>query len=84
MRQYEGAGQRSDVRVYYNGGTLPGEKDRVYMEWLTEAIQSPHRSANQVPQRARDLQAKLREISTDSWIEFHELMTPEKVVPIDE
>lgn len=81
--EYERAGQRSDVRVYYNGGTLPGERDRVYMEWLTDSIQSPHRAENEVPKRARDLQAKLREITSDSWIEFNELMTAEKAVPVD-
>ena len=82
--EYEQAGQRDDVRVYYNAGTLPGEKDRVYMEWLTDAIESPHRPDNQVPERARDLQAKMRELTNDSWIEFNELMTPEKAMPLDD
>ncbi|HZW43874.1 MAG TPA: hypothetical protein VFF32_05720 [Dermatophilaceae bacterium] len=81
--EYERAGQRSDVRVTYNGGTLPGERDRVYMEWMTDSIQSPHRADNAIPERARELQAKLREVTSDSWIEFAELMTPEKAVPID-
>src|SRR5680860_1347592 len=81
--EYEQAGQRSDVRVFYNGGTLPGERDRVYMEWMSDSIQSPHRADNEVPQRARDLQAQMRDLTSDSWIEFAELMTPEKAVPID-
>ena len=29
---YEAIGQREPVRVYFNGGTLPGERDVVYME----------------------------------------------------
>jgi hypothetical protein len=76
--KYEQAGQRSDVRVYFNGGTLPGEKDRVYMEWVVDSIESPYRAGNEVPQEARDLQAEVRKLSTDSWVEFNELMTPEK------
>jgi hypothetical protein len=77
-QRYEESGQRSDVRVYFNGGTLPGEKDRVYMEWLAEAIESPYRAGNEIPQEARDLSVELRELTTDSWIEFNELFTPDK------
>ena len=77
-KKYEEAGQRSDVRVYFNGGTLPGEKDRVYMEWLTQSIESPYRADNEIPQEARDLSAEVRKLSTDSWIEFNELLTPDK------
>lgn len=80
-QKYEEAGQRSDVRVYFNGGTLPGEKDRVYMEWLAESIESPYRVGNEVPQEARDLSAEVRRLSTDSWIEFNELLTPDKAQP---
>lgn len=77
-RRYEESGQRSDVRVYFNGGTLPGEKDRVYMEWLADVIESPYRAGNEIPQQARDLSAELRELTTDSWIEFNELFTLDK------
>lgn len=83
-RQYETAGKRSPSRVYFNSGTLPGEADRVYMEWTEESIESPYRKTGQVasPQAARDLGAKLRELRIDSWIEFYELMTPEKMMEI--
>jgi hypothetical protein len=37
-KAYEEAGQRSATSVYFNGGTLPGEKDRVYMQWTAEVI----------------------------------------------
>ncbi|MEX0591925.1 MAG: hypothetical protein WD152_00470 [Nitriliruptoraceae bacterium] len=76
--QYEDAGQRSSTRVYFNGGTVPGEKDRVYMEWIEESIQSPYRAGNESPQQARDLGAKLRAIAPESWIEFYELFTADK------
>jgi len=39
-KAYEEAGQRSATTVYFNGGTLPGEKDRVYMQWTAEVIDS--------------------------------------------
>ena len=77
-QRYEEAGQRSDVRVYFNGGTLPGDKNRVYMEWLAEAVESPYRAGNEIPREARELSAELRELTTDSWIEFNELFTPDK------
>ena len=37
---YHNAGQRSEVRVYFNGGTVPGDIDRVYMEWTDNVIDS--------------------------------------------
>lgn len=54
------------------------------MEWTEEVIASPYRD-DQVssPQRAKDLYAKVRELSVDSWIEFYELMTPEKALEVD-
>lgn len=82
-RLYEDAGQREPVRVYFNAGSLPGEKDRVYMEWTTRIIESPHRGDNEFPSDPRSLGARLREITTGTWIEFYELMTPDKAVDID-
>lgn len=75
---YERAGQRSNTRVSFNGGTVPGDKDLVVMEWTAETIESPYRAGNEIPQEARDLSAKVRELTTDQWIEFAELYTPEK------
>lgn len=75
---YEDAGQRSGVQVYFNGGTLPGDKDRVYMQWHAETIESPYRGDNQIPPEASELSTQLRAMTTDSWIEFNELFTPDK------
>jgi hypothetical protein len=77
-RLYEEAGQRSDVRVSFNGGTLPGERNRVYMEWVEERLESPYRQGNEVPPETQQLSAQLRELTTDAWIEFNELFTPDK------
>ena len=83
-RDYEETGKRSASRVYFNNGTLPGDRYRVYMEWTEETIASPYRK-DQVgsSERARSLYAKLRDLTVDSWIEFYELMTPEKALPIN-
>ncbi len=75
---YEKAGQRSSVQVSFNGGTLPGETNRVYMRWITDKIESPYRSANELPEKARELGSKMREITVRSWIEFEEFLTEDK------
>lgn len=75
---YEEAGQRSPSRVYFNGGTLPGEKDRVYMEWTADVIDSPYREGNVIPQSVRDAGAATRDMVLNNYIEFYELMVPAK------
>ena len=75
---YEKAGQRSSVQVSFNGGTLPGEANRVYMRWIEDKIESPYRSGNEIPEKAFDLGAKMRELTVRSWIEFEELQTEDK------
>ena len=73
---------RSDVRVYFNGGTLPGETDRVYMEWTADSIESPYRVGNELPDTG-NLGAQLRELQLANWIEFFELLTPDKALPVE-
>ncbi len=75
---YEKAGQRSSVQVSFNGGTLPGETNRVYMRWIADKIESPYRGANELPEKARELGLKMREITVRSWIEFEEFLTEDK------
>ncbi len=54
------------------------------MEWTEKIIDSTYRKdIVESPQRARDLYARLRDITVDTWIEFYELMTPEKMVDLD-
>jgi hypothetical protein len=81
--RYEEAGQRPRVRVYFNGGTLPGASDRLYMEWVEETIASTFRPDRVAPEGISELSARLRELTNGSWVEFNELMTPEKAVPIE-
>jgi hypothetical protein len=76
---YTAAGQRSKVTIYFNGGTLPGDTNRVYMQWTDETIGSPYREeAKSVPE-ASVFGAKIREHVISNHIEFFEMMTPEKM-----
>ena len=81
-KRYEESGQREPVRIYFNGGSLPGDKDRVYMEWTTEVIDSPYRGDNVFPPDPNSFSKKMREITTDSWIEFYELMNEDKALDL--
>ncbi|NQW19278.1 MAG: hypothetical protein HQ477_00935 [Chloroflexi bacterium] len=76
---YHDAGQRSEVKVYFNGGTLPGETNHVYMEWTDETIDSPYREGLTLPKEALEIGAKVREHVISQRIEFFELMVPAKM-----
>lgn len=73
---YEEAGQRSPVRVYTSGGTVPGPADTVYMDWMEETIRSPYREGNTFPEGIATIAAQLREIQEESYIEFYEMFSP--------
>jgi hypothetical protein len=79
---YEAAGKRSPSRVYFNNGTVPGEKNLVYMEWTEESIESPYRPGTSSPEVTKELGAKLNELALETRIEFYEMMTPEKALDI--
>jgi hypothetical protein len=81
--EYESADKRSPSRVYFNTSSLPGERNRVYMEWTEDVIASTYRAESVAsPPRAQELYKKLGELTLDSWIEFYELMTPEKMTDV--
>jgi hypothetical protein len=83
-RDYEESGKRSPSRVYFNNGTLPGDRYRVYMEWTEDTIASPYREDQvQSSEHSRSLYARLRDLAEDSWIEFYELLTAEKAMDLD-
>jgi len=75
---YTDAGQRAEVQVYFNGGTLPGDTNRVYSERTAEVIDSPYREGNMLPGHVSGAGAKLRDIVISNHIEFFELMIPAK------
>ena len=76
---YTAAGQRSKVLVYFNGGTVPGHNNRVYMEWTDETIESPMREGLDLPKEALQIGANVRELIEDQYIEFFEMMIPAKM-----
>ena len=79
---YHDAGHRSEFKVYFNGGTVPGETDVVVLEWTDEALMSPMRGDNDLPQEALEVGAQVRELTEGSQIEFMELMTPDKMMDV--
>mgnify|MGYP001826675129 FL=1 len=82
-KHYEASGKRSPSRVYFNNGTVPGEKHLVYMEWTEESIESPYRpGSTSSPEVTKELGAKLNELALETRIEFYEMMTPEKAMDI--
>lgn len=75
-KAYESAGQRSPIRVYTSGGTVPGPADTVYMDWVAQVIDSPMREGNVMPGDIRPAAEQMREFVEDSYIEFYEMFEP--------
>ena len=73
---YEEAGQRSPTRVYWSGGSLPGPKDIIYMEWTEETLQSPYRQGIPPLEGGTELYNQLQEVQEESYIEFFEMYVP--------
>ena len=81
--RYQNAGQRSATTVSFNGGTVPGDIGRVYMEWTSEVLESPYRASNESLGDAEGYYTRLAELTDGAWIEFYELMTPDKEVDLE-
>ncbi len=79
---YHDAGHRSEFRVYFNGGTVPGENNVVVLEWTDEALMSPMRGGNEIPPEVYDVGSQVRELTEGNRIEFMELMTPDKMMDV--
>ncbi len=73
---YVDAGQRSPIRVYLSGSTVPGPADTVYMDWTAETLESPYREGNVSPAGIAELGAQLREFVEEADIEFYEMYSP--------
>lgn len=72
-KHYEEAGQRSAVRVYMSGGTVPGPANTIYMDWTDETLRSPYREGNKLPEGIAALGTQLSELQEESSIEFYEI-----------
>ena len=79
---YHDAGHRSEFKVYFNPGTVPGENNVVVLEWTDEALMSPMRGGNEIPPEVYDVGAQVRELTESNRIEFMELMTPDKMMDV--
>ena len=79
---YRDAGHRSEFKVYFNGGTVPGQNNVVVLEWTDEALMSPMRGGNDIPPQVYEVGAQVRELTEGSRIEFMELMTPDKMADV--
>ena len=79
-RIYESVDQREPSRISFNGGTVPGESDRVYMEWTAPVIDSPYRGDNDLPDTG-DIGQQIRDLTVRSWIEFNEAAHPGQRAP---
>lgn len=79
---YHDAGQRSEFKVYFNGGTVPGETGVVVLEWTDEALMSPMRGGHQLPAAALEVGGEIRQYVESNHIEFMELMTPDKMMDV--
>ncbi len=73
---YEEEGQRSPVRVYTSGGTVPGPANTIYMDWIDETLRTPYREDNKIPDGISALGAQLSELQEESHIEFYEIFSP--------
>ena len=79
---YRDVGQRSEFRIYFNGGTTPGETNVVVLDWTDEALRSPMRADNDIPAAAMEVGAQVRPLVESSSIEFLELLTPDKLMDV--
>ena len=75
-KAYENAGQRSPIRVYISGGTVPGPADTVYMDWMAQVIDSPMREGNAIPEEIRPVSQQMLDYVENSYIEFYEMFEP--------
>ena len=81
-QMYRDAGHRGEFKVYFNGGTLPGDTNVVVLEWTEEAIMSPMREGNNIPQEVLMAGRAALEYVESNRIEFMELLTPDKMMDV--
>ena len=76
---FKEAGQRGEFGVYFNAGTTPGEKNIVVLEWTDGSIKSVFRGENELPAESLNQFKEILSLCEDSWVEFNELLTPDKM-----
>ena len=73
-KSYEKAGRRSPTRVYWSGGTVPGQANTVYMDWTEETLRSPYDPNAKEPEDTSAIYQELNKLQEDSYIEFYEMV----------
>ena len=71
---------RPEFRISFNGYTLPGENDTVFLEWVADKIESPMRDGNNIPPEAMTVGAQVRELIESQRIEFMEYLSDDKIL----
>jgi hypothetical protein len=71
---------RDPFHVSFNGGTCPGDKQLVHMTWTAEKIESTFRGGRENPAEYTKMMSVRDELTTDTWIEFSELMNDDKLI----
>ena len=74
------AGIREPFHVSFSGGTTPGDKQLVRMTWTAEKIESTFRGGRENPPEYTAMMSERDELTTDTWIEFNELMNDDKMI----
>lgn len=80
-KSFEDTEQRSPTRVYMSGITVPGPANTIYIDWLTERIESPYREGHKLPDEVVRLRQGLIPFVEESHIEFYEVVKPKSLVP---
>ncbi len=71
---------RGPFHVSFNGGTCPGDKQLVHMTWTAGEIESTFRGGRENPAEYTKMMSVRDELTTDTWIEFSELMNDDKLI----
>lgn len=74
------AGVREPFHVSFSSGTTPGDKQLVRMTWTADKIESTYRGGRQNPPEYTEMMSRRNELTTDTWIEFNELMNDDKLI----
>ena len=74
------AGVRNPFHVSFSNGTTPGDKQLVRMTWTSDSIESTYRGGRENPSEYTAMMALRNELTTDTWIEFNELMDDDKII----
>ena len=77
---YHQVGMRGEFSGYFGPGTTLGEKNIVVLQWTDDTLKSVVRDDNDSPSKSLGMWKELMEHTEENWIEFNELLTPDKMI----